>query len=95
VLRHRFGWKRLWLAGGSAAHLVFQLRPGAYTDETLIEFVTDVRHLEQPQLLLIWGGLPSHRGRRMLELVASQHAWFRIEHLPGCAPELNPIEQVS
>jgi DDE superfamily endonuclease len=102
VLRHRFAWKRLSLAGGlayepdgSAAQLVFQLRPGAYNDETLIEFLTDVHHLErQRQLLLIWDGLPSHRSRRMLDWVASQRDWLRIERLPGYAPELNPIEQV-
>src|SRR6266576_3875113 len=42
VLRHRFNWKRLSLAGalayepdGSDAHLVFELRPGAYNDEIL------------------------------------------------------------
>src|SRR5215204_4616088 len=40
VLRHRFGWKRLSLAAAlvfepdaSDAHLVFQLRPGAYNGE--------------------------------------------------------------
>ena len=32
---------------GSDAHLVFQLRPGAYNDETLIEFLTDLDQLEQ------------------------------------------------
>jgi hypothetical protein len=47
VLQHRFNWKRLSLASarayepdGSDAHLVFQLRPGAYNDETLIEFLS-------------------------------------------------------
>ena len=45
VLRHHFAWKRLSIAGvlayepdGSDAHLVFQLRPGAYNQETLIEW---------------------------------------------------------
>lgn len=101
MLQHRFAWKRLSLAGalayepdGSAAHLVFQLRPGAYNDETLIEFLTDVHDLERRRVLLIWDGLPSHRSRRMLEWVASQGSWLRIEPLPGYAPELNPIEQV-
>ena len=49
VLRHRFNWKRLSVAGalvyepdGSDAHLVFQLRPGAYNDELLIEFLSDL-----------------------------------------------------
>jgi len=102
VLHHRFAWKRLSLAGalayepdGSDAHLVFQLRPGAYNDETLIEFLTDVHRIERRRpLLLIWDGLPSHRSRRMLEWVASQHDWLHIERLPGYAPEVNPIEQV-
>ena len=102
VLRHRFAWKRLSLAGalgyepdGSDAHLVFQLRPGAYNDEALIEFVRDLDQLEeQRSVVLIWDGLPSHRSRRMMEWVASQRDWLSIERLPGYAPDLNPTEQV-
>jgi transposase len=101
VLRHRFSWKRLSLAGalayepdGSNAHLVFQLRPGAYNDETLIEFLSELNAVEQRRVLLIWDGLPSHRSRRMLEWVTSQRDWLRIEPLPGYAPDVNPIEQV-
>ena len=102
VLRHRFSWKRLSLAGalayepdGSDAHLVFQLRPGAYNDETLIEFLTDLSELEQQRrVLLIWDGLPSHRSRRMTDWVLSQRHWLSVERLPGYAPDLNPIEQV-
>ena len=70
------------------------LRPGAYNDETLIQFLTDVHDLQRRRVLLIWGGLPSHRSRRMLAWIASQHHWLHIEPLPGYAPELNPIEQV-
>ena len=101
VLHHRFNWKRLSLAGGlpyepdgSAAHLVFQLRPGAYNDERLIEFLTEMHQLEQRRVLLIWDGLSSHHSRRMLDWVADQHDWLSIEQLPGYASDLNPIEQV-
>jgi len=102
VLRHRFAWKRLSIAGalvyepdGSDAHLVFQLCPGAYNDELLIEFLTDLHQLEQERsVVLIWDGLPSHRSRRMMEWVASQREWLSIEPLPGYAPDLNPTEQV-
>ena len=102
MLRHHFVWKRLSIAGalvyepdGSDAHLVFELRPGAYNDETLIEFLSDVHQLEQQRsVLLIWDGLPSHRSRRMTEWVASQRNWLSIEPLPGYAPDLNPIELV-
>jgi transposase len=101
VLRHRFNWKRLSLAGalvyesdGSDAHLVFELRPGAYNDETLIAFLSELNELEQRRVLLIWDGLPAHRSRRMSDWVANQRHWLAVEPLPGYAPELNPIECV-
>ena len=102
VLRHRFVWKRLSIAGalvyepdGSDAHLVFQLRPGAYNQETLIEFLCDLHELEEPRsVVLIWDGLPAHRSRRMAEWAASQRNWLSTEALPGYAPDVNPTEQV-
>ena len=100
VLRHRFNWKRLSLAGalayepdGSDAHLVFELRPGAYNHESLIEFLSDLNDIEQRPVLLIWDGLPAHRSRRMTDWVQSQHDWLSVEQLPGYAPDLNPLEQ--
>ena len=95
MLRHQLAWKRrLSIAGvlvyepdGSHAYLVFQLRPGAYNDETLIEFLIEMRHLEQRRVLLIWDGLPSHHSRRMLDWVADQYDWLRIEQLPGYASD--------
>jgi transposase len=102
VLRHRFGWKRLSLAAalvfeadGSDAHLVFQLRPGAYNGETLIEFLSDLHQLAPGRrLLLLWDGLPAHRSRCMTDWIKDQRAWLSVERLPGYAPELNPTEQV-
>jgi transposase len=101
VLRHPFNWKRLSLAGalayepdGSDAHLFFELRPGAYNDETLIAFLSELNEVEQRNVLLIWDGLPSHRSRRMLDWIASQRHWLSVERLPGYAPDLNPIENV-
>ena len=100
VLRHRFNWKRLSLAGalayepdGSDAHLVFELRPGVYNDETLIEFLSDLHDIERRPVLLIWDGLPAHRSRRMTDWLSNQADWFCVERLPGYASELNPIEQ--
>jgi hypothetical protein len=44
---------------GSAAHIVFQMRPGAYNDGTLIAFLTNLDHLEQQRpVVLIWGSWP-------------------------------------
>ena len=101
VLRHRFSWKRLSMAGalvyepdGSDAHLVFQMRPGSYNDETLIEFLTQLGALEDRPVILIWDGLPSHRSRRMTDWIATQCHWLIVERLPGYAHDLNPIEKV-
>jgi transposase len=101
VLRHPFNWKRLSLAGalayepdGSDAHLVFELRPGAYNDEMLIRFLSDVNAIEQRRVLLIWDGLPAHRSRRMTEWVQTQRHWLSVERLPGYAHDLNPVENV-
>jgi hypothetical protein len=101
VLRHRFNWQRLSIAGalayepdGSDAHLVFQLPPGAYNDHRLIAFLTDVRDLEQRPVVLIWDGLPSHRSGHMHDWLADQRHWLPVERLPGYAHGLNPVEQV-
>jgi hypothetical protein len=73
VLRHRFSWKRISLAAalayepyGSGAELVFGMRPGAYNDDSLIEFLAELRQLlDGRKVTLIWDGLPSHRSKKM------------------------------
>src|SRR4051794_24931050 len=66
VLRHHFAWKRVSIAGvlayepdGSHAHLVFEVRFGAYNDATLIEFLDEVhQHEGHRPVILIWDGTP-------------------------------------
>jgi hypothetical protein len=80
VLRHHFSWKRLSMAGalayepdGTDAQLVFQMCPGAYNDESLIEFLTEKRTCH-----LALGGSP--RGD---ELDCSEAAGARVSGVPG------------
>jgi transposase len=102
VLRHRFSWKRISMAAalayepdGSDASLVFGLRPGAYNDDSLIEFITDLyEQLDRRKVTLIWDGLPSHRSKKMTAFLNEQRRWLRVERLPGYAHELNPVEGV-
>lgn len=102
VLRHALHWKRLSLAAalvyepdGSDAHPVFELRPGAYNGDTLIEFLIDLHELEPGRrMLLLWDGLPAHRSRCMTDWLNAPRTWLSVERLPGYAPELNPAEQV-
>jgi putative transposase len=57
------------------AQLVFQMHPGAYNDESLIELLTEMHVLlKDRRVTLIWDGLPSHRSRRMREWLATQRS---------------------
>ncbi len=100
VLRHRFNWKRLSMSAALAyghdradARIIFQTRPGAYNDDSLIEFLQALHHeLDGAKVTLIWDGLPSHRSRKMHAFIATQRRWLVVERLPGYAPDLNPVE---
>jgi putative transposase len=83
----------------SEAALVFQIKPGAYNTDALIEFLTDLHHhldadSGSDKVTLIWDGLPSHRSRQMTTWITSQRSWLRVERLPGYAPDLNPVEML-
>jgi transposase len=100
VLRHPFNWKRMSMAAalcyrhdGQRARLYFQARPGAYNDQSLIEFIRNLRrHFRGERVILLWDGLPSHRSRPMQEFLAKQRTWLQVERLPAYAPDLNPVE---
>jgi transposase len=100
VLRHRFNWKRLSMSAAVAyapdrgeARIVFATRPGAYNDESLIEFLAALHdELGGAKVTLIWDGLPSHRSRTMQAWIRAQRRWLVVERLPGYAPDLNPTE---
>jgi len=59
------GWSAGVRAGWQRCRLFFELRPGAYNDEALIAFLSELYEAEQRTVLLIWDGLPSHRSCRM------------------------------
>jgi transposase len=102
VLHHHFNWKRLSMSAalcfrpdGTEASLVFGMQPGAYNDESLTEFLTELhRHLDGDKVTLVWDGLPSHRSRVMQAFLKKQRKWLVVERLPAYAPDLNPVEQV-
>jgi transposase len=80
---------------GSNAWPVFNMRPGAYNEASIIEFLEDLpAHLSVDKLTLIWDGLPSHRSKMMKAWITSQRAWLVVEPLPGYGHDLNPVELV-
>jgi transposase len=80
---------------GSDAWLVFHMRPGAYNQDSLIEFLEDLHeHLGDDKLTLIWDGLPSHRSKVMKAWIAEQRSWLVVEQLPAYGHDLNPVEMI-
>jgi len=59
---------------GSDAHLVFQLRPGAYQRRKPDEFLNELNEREQRSMPLICDGLPAHRSHRMSEWLLDQRS---------------------
>jgi transposase len=80
---------------GRDAWLVFQIIPGTYNDEALIDFLTQLReHLGGDKVTLVWDGLPGHRLRLMKAWLKTQRYWLVVEQLPAYGHDLNPVEQV-
>ena len=58
-----------------------------------IEFLTHLRRVAGPRLLVIWDGSPIHRRVAVKEFVARSKGKVRLEALPGYAPDLNPWDE--
>lgn len=78
---------------GNNPALFFRLQPGSMDRHDFVRFLKDVRtEMKGKKLLLIWDRLPAHRSKVVNDYVKSQKSWLRIEHYPGYAPELSPVE---
>jgi transposase len=47
------------------------------------------------RVILVWDHARVHRAQAVRSFVAAHPTWYRIEWLPGYAPELNPEEQCN
>lgn len=101
IIRHSFAWKKLSMSGalayrwdGSFFKLVFQIIPGSYRTDTLVNFLELLaRQCPNRRIILIWDKLPAHRSRLVAEAIARLRR-IEIVWLPGYAPELNPTEYI-
>lgn len=93
-------WKSLSMAAmikftpaGNNPELLFHLQPGSMDKYDFVNFLKNVqKEMKGKKLLLIWDRLPAHRSKLVTDFVKSQKSWLRIEHYPGYAPELSPVE---
>jgi transposase len=101
VVVHSYSWKKLSICAaiayrwdGKRTRLYFHTRPGSYAMESLICFLKELKkHFRGQSVILIWDGLPAHKGGKMKEYLQSQ-PWLHVERLPGYSPDLNPVESL-
>ena len=80
----------------SEAGKVYSLtQPQAFDGPGIVRFLKHLLAQIPGKLLVIWDGLPAHRGQAVKEFLASgAAARLQLERLPGYAPDLNPVEDL-
>jgi transposase len=93
VLQHHFSWKQLAaIAGVSWYNIYFKLYPGTIKQEQVVDFLRHLMRLLKGNVLVIWDGLRSHRGRLVRKFIEDREERLEIAFLPAYAPDLNPVE---
>jgi transposase len=101
VLTHTLNdWQRVSVAAvlafrwdGRRVRLYFQTRATPYRGPAVVDFLRALRrHFRRARAILLWDGLPAHRGRVVQRYLGAHRSWLTVERLPAYAPELNPVE---
>jgi len=75
--------------------LYMMVQDTAFDGPAIVRFLRHLLRHIPGKLLLIWDGLPAHRGQAVKDFLAQGAAHrLHLERLPGYAPELNPDEGV-
>jgi transposase len=78
---------------GGQLEMLFQEQP--YRGPAVVCFLEHLLRQIPGKLLVLWDGAPIHRCQVVKDfLAAGAGARLHLEHFPGYAPELNPIEGV-
>jgi transposase len=95
VLREKQTRDHLSVMGGMtpAGGVYTLVRPESLNGLHTIEFLTHLRRVAGPRLLVIWDGSPIHRRAEVKEFVSGTRGQVRVEPLPGYAPDLNPWDE--
>ena len=98
IIHHRFNWKRLHAVGaisckpgGTSPELHIQVQPHSTTSVSTIAFLESLHKNIVGDVVLLWDGLPVHRGSAVAKYICDQK-WLTVERFPAYAPELNPVE---
>jgi len=71
--------------------LLLMVQERAFRSPDVVRFLKHLLRHIPGKLLVIWDGSPIHRGQPVKDFLANGGAErFRLERLPGYAPDLNP-----
>lgn len=95
MLQLHFNWKQLSaIVGITFYRFCFRLFPGAIKGAQLIEFFSALYRTIGRKLLVVWDGLPAHRGRLVRAFIKTLRGAIQLETLPAYASELNPVTYI-
>ena len=97
ILRVPLTWDHLSVISAITpdGRLFMMIQEVAFNGATIVRFLKHLLRHIHGKLLIIWDGLPAHRGQAVKDFLR-QGATRRIqlERLPGYAPDLNPDEGI-
>lgn len=70
-----------------------QVRERAFDAVAVVEFLRHLLRQVPGKLLVIWDGAPIHRSKVVKAFLQTEaNGRLALEPLPGCAPDLNPLD---
>jgi transposase len=97
ILRVPLTWDHLSVISAITpdGRLLMMIQKVAFNGITVVRFLKHLLRHMQGKLLIIWDGLPAHRGQAVKDFLQQGAARrIHLERLPGYAPDLNPDEGI-
>lgn len=97
ILRVPLTWDHLSVISAITpdGRLLMRIQKVAFNGITVVRFLKHLLRHIPGQLLIIWDGLPAHRGQVVKDFLRQGAARrIHLERLPGYAPDLNPDEGI-
>ena len=97
ILRVPLTWDHLSVISAITpdGRLLMMIQEVAFNGATIVRFLKHLLRHIRGQLLIIWDGLPAHRGQAVKDFLRQGAAQrIHLERLPGYAPDLNPDEGI-
>jgi transposase len=97
VLHAPLSWEHLSVMGAltTHGHLYTLIQDRSVNGQDVVRFLRYLLRCLPGKLLVVWDGLPAHRGQAVKDFLTQGGAGrIELKRLPAYAPELNPTEGI-